>query len=261
MKIILLLIFGLFLFTNITYSQVGIGNTAPKSILDIQASSQSNPTNTDGLLIPRIDAFPATNPGTDQDGMLVYLTTNTKFYYWDNANTSWIPITSNEGDNHYVGEFYQGGIIFYVYENGSHGLIASLDDLGGSGGVDWGPRVNVATAESWWDGATNTTNAVAAGAASTDAVKLCDSYSNDGYSDWHLPSITELKALEDAGYVLANKLDSDGDSNTNYPNYAGQYWSSTQDSKDYAYSFKFQNTHTENKDKDTNYLVRAIRAF
>ncbi len=255
------MLIGFLLFTNTIYSQVGIGNSAPKAILDIQTSSQSNPSNTDGILIPRINAFLSTDPGANQDGMLVYLATATKFYYWDNDNTSWIPITSNEGDNHYVGELYQGGIIFYVYENGSHGLIASLDDLGSSSGQDWGPETDVTTAESWWDGATNTTNAVAAGAASTDAVKLCDNYSNDGYSDWYLPSITELKALEDAGYVLANKLDSDGDSNTNYPDYEGQYWSSAQTGKNDAYSFKFQNTHTENKDKDINYLVRAIRSF
>jgi len=260
MKTKLLIIIGLFLITNYAYSQVGIGNTAPKSILDIQASNQTTPANTDGLLIPRIDAFPATDPGADQDGMLVFYTPDIKFYYWDDANSSWIPITSNEGGNHYVGELYQGGIIFYIYENGSHGLIASLDDLGSPSGNDWGKKTNFTSAESWWDGATNTTTA-APTSASNDAVKLCEDYSNDGYSDWHLPSITELKALEDAGYVLAKLLDTDGDANTNYPNYEGQYWSSTQTSKDDAYSFKFQNTHTEEKDKDSNYLVRAIRSF
>lgn len=250
------------LWAGILSAQVGIGNTAPKAMLDIQASDSELPTNTDGFLAPRVDAFPLTDPGADQDGMLIYLTSDNTFYYWDASIPAWSALTSGEGGNHYVGELWGGGIVFYVYENGEHGLIASLDDLGGAGGVDWGPRSNVTSAESWWDGATNTTAAVAAGAASTDAVKLCDDYTNDGYSDWHLASISELKALEEAAYVLAKILDSDGDANTNHPNFAdGEYWSSTQTEKDYAYSFKFQNTHIQDTYKDNNLLVRAVRAF
>jgi hypothetical protein len=72
------------------YAQVGVRNTDPKAVLDIKASNQGIPANTDGILVPRIAAFPATNPGADQTGMLIYLTTingpNTPgFYYWDNG--------------------------------------------------------------------------------------------------------------------------------------------------------------------------------
>ena len=269
MKTVIKIALIIFLFTNNTYSQVGIGNTAPKAILDIQASDSSTPTNMDGLLIPRLDAFPVTDPGADQDGMLVFYTPEDIFYFWEDTQKKWIPLYGETttvitgSGQHYVGELYGGGIIFYVYENGQHGLIASFDDL--STGCDWGPRSDVTTAESWWDGATNTTDAVAAGAVATDAVSLCEDYSivMDGvtYDDWHLPSIGELKAIEEAAYVLFKVLDSDGDSNTNAPNYSGEYWSSTQISKDYAYSFKFTNTHTESSYKDDNLLVRAVRAF
>lgn len=269
MKTIIKLILVVFLFTSYTYAQVGINTTSPGtgSILDISSSNK-------GVLFPNV-ALSSTivvapvcnNPS---NGLLVFNTAiagsgdtavTPGYYYWDTSENEWMRFTSGEQGNHYVGELYQGGIIFYVYENGTHGLIASFDDLDGGLGVDWGPRSDVTTAESWWDGASNTSNAVAAGAASTDAVQLCEDYSNGGYSDWHLPSITELKALEDAGYVLAKILDQDGDPNTNYPNYTGQYWSSTQFDAVDALSFKFQNTHTETKDKDDNYLVRAVRAF
>ena len=75
----------------------------PKGTLDITASNQATPSNTDGIIIPRIDAFPATDPGADQNSMLVYLTTtsgtNTPgFYYWDNTTTSWLPISSSTQD-------------------------------------------------------------------------------------------------------------------------------------------------------------------
>lgn len=75
-------------------AQVGIGNTDPKANLDITASNSVTPLNTDGILIPKIDNFSATNPTIDQDGMLVFVTGNgtpTKgFYYWDNALISWV---------------------------------------------------------------------------------------------------------------------------------------------------------------------------
>lgn len=82
------------------FAQVGINTTDPKSLLDIPASNAGTPTATDGILIPRISAFPATNPGADQNGMLVFLTTtvgsNTPgFYYWEQASTSWIPVGNN----------------------------------------------------------------------------------------------------------------------------------------------------------------------
>ena len=79
-----------------SYAQVGIGTTDPKATLDIVASDQANPASDDGILVPRIDAFPATNPIVDQDAMIVYLTTldgsNTPgFYYWNNATSTWLP--------------------------------------------------------------------------------------------------------------------------------------------------------------------------
>ncbi|MDP5081159.1 MAG: hypothetical protein NWP87_00785, partial [Winogradskyella sp.] len=74
-------------------AQVGIGTTDPKAVLDIKSSNQATPSATDGMLVPKVDTFPATNPGVEQQGMLVYLTTtvaaNTPgFYYWDDSTTA-----------------------------------------------------------------------------------------------------------------------------------------------------------------------------
>ena len=73
----------------VSFGQVGIGNTSPKALLDISANNPSAPSFNDGVLVPRIDAFPSTSPGVDQNGMLVFLTTDNSFYYWDNAGSSW----------------------------------------------------------------------------------------------------------------------------------------------------------------------------
>lgn len=82
------------LFFSIAYTQVGINTTTPAAQLEIKSSNQVTPANNDGIIIPKIDAFPVTNPTAAQNSMMVYLTTvsgsnQPGFYYWDNATTSW----------------------------------------------------------------------------------------------------------------------------------------------------------------------------
>ncbi|GGZ58267.1 hypothetical protein [Mesonia mobilis] len=86
------------------FAQVGVNTTDPQASLDIRASNPSSPSNSDGLLIPRISAFPSTNPTASQDGMIVYLTTtvgtNTPgFYYWDNVESDWVSFGSGGSSN------------------------------------------------------------------------------------------------------------------------------------------------------------------
>jgi hypothetical protein len=80
-------------------AQVGIGTTSPYSTLDVRSSNQATPANTDGMLVPKVDAFPLTNPTATQHGMLVFLTTvsgtnQPGFYYWNNPTTSWKAVGS-----------------------------------------------------------------------------------------------------------------------------------------------------------------------
>lgn len=88
----ILLIFVLIGISQFGFSQVGINTTSPNAQLEIKSTNQATPTNTDGILIPKIDAFPLTNPTAAQQGMMVYLTTLSAgkppgFYYWDNTGT------------------------------------------------------------------------------------------------------------------------------------------------------------------------------
>lgn len=94
------------LFVTITKAQVGINTTTPNASLEIRSENQANPSNTEGILIPKIDAFPATNPTAAQQGMMVYLTTTNGsnipgFYYWDNISLTWKPV-GNEQDRDFL---------------------------------------------------------------------------------------------------------------------------------------------------------------
>lgn len=87
-------------FASISFCQVGINTTVPNAMLDITSSSVATPSANDGILIPRINEFPVTNPTIAQNGMLVYATGNggvsEGFYYWDwdGASGSWVSLSS-----------------------------------------------------------------------------------------------------------------------------------------------------------------------
>nr|WP_321236981.1 tail fiber domain-containing protein [uncultured Psychroserpens sp.] len=79
--------------------KIGMNDTSPDARLDIEASNTTSPTNTDGILIPRIDAFPSTNPTANQNGMLVFLNTDNSFYFWNNSTTAWQKMSQIERVN------------------------------------------------------------------------------------------------------------------------------------------------------------------
>ena len=112
MKPLYLILFVSVFLSKKTLAQVGIGNTSPNATLDISATNASTPNNNEGLLIPRIDEFPAINPTSLQDGMLVFVTgsgtPSEGFYYWDQATTTWVAIN---GAKNTLDEAYdQGGV-------------------------------------------------------------------------------------------------------------------------------------------------------
>ena len=83
----------------ISFSQVGIGTTAPKSLLDINTFDADNPSITDGILIPRVNVLPSSAPGHDQDGMLLYLKQDygshkRGFHFWDSQKNEWGDLSS-----------------------------------------------------------------------------------------------------------------------------------------------------------------------
>lgn len=160
--------FFLLLLTTLSFAQVGIGTTSPNAQLDVQSSSPTSPANTDGILIPKIATFPATDPGSNQQGMLVYLTTATiyktvnkplGFYYWDNVTANWIQIqtgssnldwnvTGNAATNpntHFIGTTDNTDIVF-KRNNVRAGFIGNPDTSSGSGKMNTSFGANSLTA-------------------------------------------------------------------------------------------------------------------
>ncbi|NOQ73848.1 MAG: DUF1566 domain-containing protein [Crocinitomix sp.] len=172
---------------------------------------------------------------------------------------------------HHVGEIFEGGIIFSLWEENevTHGLIASLHDLDGGSGVPWSGNVTTSVGcKSMTNGMANTTAIVTDNNTINRAATFCSSYEGGGYTDWYLPSNRELSELCSNDIVIENVLDNDGNEQTYgliqeyYAPTYGRYWSSTEHSNTEAWHSSFGGGYFVADYKKTNhYRIRAIRKF
>lgn len=172
--------------------------------------------------------------------------------------TSWTtPTTTGSGCNHFVGEIYGGGQVFYVYDGGCHGLILANS----YSEVPWwtsAPRYTGTTGDGVNAGAMNTALIVAAQytdnpATGNFAAKVCADLSvtmgGVTYGDWYLPSKVELNLLYMSSPPLAPFSQQ------------WQYWSSTETSATDANNQLFSNGVQQSNAKSYTGIARAIRSF
>jgi len=157
-------------------------------------------------------------------------------------------------DVHYIGEDYGGGKVFYITDNGKHGLIVAKEDQ--STNSIWGcPRVNVSgLSNGVGSGSTNTSLIVNSCNSINLAAAVCDKLVLNGFSDWYLPSLEELQLLYDqkgkVGILSSH-----------------HYWSSslnsfnTEFNSSYGWEIDFSNGNRKGILYNTTYYVRAIRTF
>ncbi len=174
--------------------------------------------------------------------------------------------TAGGSATHYVGELYGGGVVFWVDNTGDHGLIVSMIDLSTS--QVWSNIDDTeigSTAQSEWDGSSNTTAIISQSGHTSSAAKLCADYTNADYgtgtySDWYLPSIYELNDLWNNIKAVTKALDSDGNSSTTALTRT-YYWSSSERVASTAWEFSFSYGNANVDDKSYASYVRGVRAF
>jgi hypothetical protein len=239
-------IFYLFLIylSNYGFSQVGIGTTNPAACAKLDVTSTSK-----GFLPPRMTSAQRNAIVTPAAGLTIYNTTSKAFEVYNGTN--WYSTV------HYVGENYGGGIVFYVYDKGQHGLIASTVNQSESAPWYNGTySITQATNSGIGKGAENSAFIIAQQLANNPtgsfAAKLCAEYSvtvaGVVYNDWYLPSSKELDLLYLNRSVVIGLN--------------GYFWSSTEYDSNNAYDRNFgPSTSVEITDKSSPDCVRAIRAF
>lgn len=148
-----------------------------------------------------------------------------------------------------VGDNYGGGIIFYVFGDGKHGLIAAPSD---QGTIQWGCQGTTITGAdgiALGTGNQNTLDIVAGCTTAGIAAEICSNLVLNGYNDWYLPSKDELNLL------FLNKSIVGGLAN-NY------YWSSTEADATGAWYMNFNpGGGIFSSAKQNALYVRAIRSF
>jgi hypothetical protein len=155
------------------------------------------------------------------------------------------------GFTHYLGEAFDGGIIFEIYKGSDgleHGLIVALTEST----AEWqtSPIPTLLGADRTEDGAYNTTLMAGSPAAT---------YITGLGAGWYLPSIDELGKLYQNRYYAQKGLRAGGNTLLSSTNF---YWSSSEFNADFAWSFSFNDGYAFNYLSKVNaFYVRAIRAF
>jgi hypothetical protein len=258
------------LFTATTFTQVGIGTTTPNasSALDISATTK-------GLLLPRMTAIERDAISSPAQGLIIFCKNcaSGEGELQIRLTSSWKNL-HNGGDVNdppppAVGDFYGGGVVFYLFEAGdtgyvageTHGLIAAVEDT--SDGIIWyngSWTTTGATGTVLGTGQANT-NAIIAnqGATETDyAAGLARAYRGGGYTDWFLPSKDELNLMYTNKATINTTAAANGGSNfTIYT-----YWSSTEYDNYLAWKLTFSSGYLGfNGGKYSTFAMRAVRAF
>ncbi|MEL6390887.1 MAG: DUF1566 domain-containing protein [Bacteroidota bacterium] len=166
------------------------------------------------------------------------------------------------GTVHYIGELFGGGIVYAVWDDGQHGLVASLANLGTN--VVWSNTNTLI--DSTFDevsGIINTraiVNAIGTNGGVDYAAQLCADFVAGGFDDWYLPAIWELKTLYQQAGLLNQVLDKSPDPDE--PSLLlNAYWSSTQTQFDGAWAHNFSDGESLPIFKNQSLVVRAVRRF
>ena len=154
-----------------------------------------------------------------------------------------------------IGCTHQGGIVFWLDENGG-GLIAAPLDQAES---EWGIPAKIIGADATAIGAgnQNTIDIELGCSESGTAADICANLTLGGYSDWFLPSKDELNEM----YLNIGQGDALGLGNIGgFANY--WYWSSTEFDNYVAWVQYFYNGSQFNfVSKSANSCVRPVRSF
>jgi hypothetical protein len=195
------------------------------------------------------------------------------------GTAAWTTPASSGGGTHAIGEVYGGGIVFYVWDGGAHGLIGANTELNNGQATSWGGGssayvgtqnrygvlggklntqriLNVIPVPTFGNGDNGTGNKSAAYWAATylsAAVVVAGVTVTPQFSDWYLPNETELMLFATQRSYFPN---------CNFTTH--DHWSSSE-RPDYAYlAYALganSNTNIYQDAKTATKYVLAIRSF
>ena len=152
------------------------------------------------------------------------------------------------GFSHYIGETFNGGVIYYLYKGSDgleHGLIVSTTESI----AKWQTTGVLVNADRSWDGVYNTT--IISGSPAVNYIATLG-------PNWYLPSLDELILLHGSRFEVNKALFTNNQTLLSLSLY---YWSSTEYSSSEALSYDFLTGYTDVSGKTLNYGVRGVKSF
>jgi hypothetical protein len=212
----------------------------------IAGSTAITNVKTTGTLTAGTVTYPNTHNSTA--GQLLSINTT--------GTAAWTTLESSGGGTHAIGEVYGGGIVFYVWDGGAHGLIAATADLGSK---KWGTDGTLIYSIRDGIGAGKyNTERIIQNIKSTDigytsdytqyAAYVCATYKGGDFADWYLPSKYELNLLYLQKTVVGG--------------FSGYYWTSSEyASRDVTHQNFTDGNNSGGMTKSLTRNVRPIRSF
>lgn len=186
------------------------------------------------------------------------------------------PLVQQVAPQYNIGDYAQGGVIFWLTPDRTHGIVADIVDLDGGSGIAWetAALTNEVVGATATRGIVFGANYETPGSINSDlilnyygtmdgsyAALLCAqrSVTVDGvtYDDWYLPSLDEL------GTMLARQatIDAVAIAHGGEAFASASYWSSFESSRYLAYYQEFGDASQGGLSKAALLRVRAARAF
>jgi uncharacterized protein (TIGR02145 family) len=177
---------------------------------------------------------------------------------------------SNTPNQLSIGQDYQGGKIYYILKHGDkgydpkilHGLIVAPYDQ--STGSNWGCLNKVVQGAEKLEigfGDQNTLDILNSCNEEGTAARICSDLVLNGFDDWYLPSLEELRSI--IFYIISNP----NTNNLGFLDYT-YYWTSTKcdNNRTYAFLSYYNGPGGENgagidSEREQECFVRAIRKF
>jgi len=177
--------------------------------------------------------------------------------------------TARTGYTYEIGQYVSsdGGVVFHRYiDNGvQYYLVVDTTDLSTSSA--WSNVASTligATAQSTWDGLSNSNAIVGQSGHTSSAAKLCLDSTNNSKSDWYLPSFDELNLLFNNRFNVNKTLSG----NSSFGSISGAteilnniYWTSTEVNSTTSVVLDIRFGSYANNTKSVSNYVRAVRKF
>lgn len=174
-----------------------------------------------------------------------------------------------------LGDYAEGGVIFFLTPDREHGLVAAIVDQDDGSGAIWGDDSKIVDAfldgiffgEGYEStaGSLNTAQILRGYGAFAEAASLCNEYAvtvgGIAFSDWFLPAQMELRIMFQRKEMINTTAMAQGGVSFAEENYWSSFENLNSPNTAIAISFDPANPGTNTPDKTSHCKVRAIRAF